>query len=117
MTNPTYLKNIEAEKILQLSQLTECREGQIISRTLAQNQFLSITVFAFAKGEELSAHSSAGDAILTILEGKAQIIINGITHHLTAGQTIVMPAQIPHAVTAEEDFKMFLIVVFPQNTL
>lgn len=110
-----FLKNIEAEQALELSSLVQVQQGQVVSRTLAQNSAVSITLFAFDKGEEISTHSSDGDAMLTILEGgDAQITIGGQEHLLTAGQTIVMPAGIPHAVLAQGTFKMLLTVVFPQ---
>lgn len=113
--NAQYLKNIEAEQALQLSDLVQVQQGQVVSRTLAQNSAVSITLFAFDKGEEISTHSSDGDAMLTVLEGgDAQITIGGKEHILTAGQTIVMPAGIPHAVAAQGAFKMLLTVVFPQ---
>lgn len=108
-----YLKNIEFEKALELSSLVQYQEGQVVSRTLAQNPAVSITLFSFDKGEEISTHSSDGDAIVTVLEGDAQITIGGKLHSLSQGQTIVMPAGIPHAVAAEKPFKMMLTVVFP----
>lgn len=108
-----YLKNIEFEKALELSSLVQYQEGQVVSRTLAQNPAVSITLFSFDKGEEISTHTSDGDAMVTVLEGDAQITIGGKLHSLSQGQTIVMPAGIPHAVAAEKSFKMMLTVVFP----
>lgn len=108
------LKNIEAESALELSALVEYGKGQVVSRTLAQNPAVSITLFSFDRGEEISSHSSGGDAMLTVLEGTARVTIGGRPHSLTGGQTIVMPAGIPHAVAAEEPFKMLLTVVFPE---
>jgi quercetin dioxygenase-like cupin family protein len=108
-----YLKNIEPEQALELTKLVDYRQGQVVSRTLAQNEAVSITLFSFDKGEEISTHSSDGDAMLTVLEGKARITIGGKPHSLSQGQTIVMPAGVPHAVAAEERFKMLLTVVFP----
>lgn len=110
-----YIKNIEQEKALSLAALVNYQEGQIVSRTLAQNGAVSITLFAFDKGEEISSHESTGDAMLTVLEGDALITVGGKPHQLTGGETIVMPAGIPHAVEARERFKMQLTVVFPQN--
>ena len=108
-----YLKNIEFEKELELSSLVQYQEGQVVSRTLAQNPAVSITLFSFDRGEEISTHSSDGDAMVTVLEGDAQITIGGQVHSVTQGQAIVMPAGIPHAVAAEKPFKMLLTVVFP----
>ncbi len=108
-----YLKNIESEKAIELSKLVEYQQGQVVSRTLAQNPAVSLTLFAFDENEEISSHSSEGDAMLTVFEGTARITIGGQEYSLSAGETIVMPAGIPHAVKAEEKFKMFLTVVFP----
>jgi quercetin dioxygenase-like cupin family protein len=109
-----YLKNIDFEKILDLPSLVEYQPGQVVSRTLAQNRAVSITLFAFDENEEISSHSSDGDAMVTVLEGKAKITIGKEQYSLTAGRTIVMPAGVPHAVAADGRFKMFLTVVFPQ---
>ncbi len=107
------LKNIEFEKALDMASLVSYQEGQIVSRTLVQNKAVSITLFAFDTGEEISSHESHGDAMVYILDGSASITIGGKVYALEAGQTIVMPAGIPHAVEAAARFKMLLIVVFP----
>lgn len=112
-----YLKNIEHEKVLELSALVQYSQGQVVSRTLAQNSAVSITLFAFDANEEISSHSSTGDAMLTVLDGTANITIGEQVYTLNAGETIVMPAGIPHAVAAEERFKMQLTVVFPQTAV
>jgi quercetin dioxygenase-like cupin family protein len=106
------LKNIEKSRQINLADLVSYNEGQIISRTLVQNQSLSITLFAFDAGEEISSHSSGGDAMVTILDGSALITIGDNEYTVTQGQTIVMPAGVPHALKALEKFKMQLTVVF-----
>jgi len=83
-----------------------------VSRTLSQGKNLSITLFAFDKGEEISSHSSSGDAFVQILDGEAEITIGEQKHILNAGEVIVMPAGVPHALYAKERFKMLLVVVF-----
>ncbi len=108
------LKNIEFEKALELGSLVEYQPGQVVSRTLAQNDAVSLTLFAFDENEEISSHKSGGDAMVTILEGSAGITIGSEKYQLEAGKTIVMPAGIAHAVAAKTRFKMFLVVVFPQ---
>lgn len=97
---------------MELKNLVEYQEGQIASRTLAQNEAVSLTVFAFAKSEEISTHESNGDAMVTILEGTGKITIGEEEFILTEGETIVMPANVPHAVYGQEQFKMLLTVVF-----
>lgn len=106
------LKNIEAEEILCLADLVQIQQGQIVSKTLAQNKALSLTLFAFSKGEEISTHESKGDALVTVLEGKGKYTVAGKEYLLNAGESLVMPAKKPHAVYAKEDFKMLLTVVF-----
>ncbi len=107
-----FLKNIDLETPLELGALVPYQGGQVVSRTLSQNSAHSITLFAFDDNEEISSHASDGDAVVTVLEGNALITIGGNEHNLKTGQTIVMPAGIPHAVAADGRFKMLLVVLF-----
>ena len=107
------IKNIDFASPLSLGALVTYQTGQIVSRTLAQNRAVSMTLFAFDKGEENSSHESKGDAMVQVLDGKAKITIGEGEYILSAGETIVMPAGVPHALEAVEPFKMFLTVVFP----
>ncbi|MFA9381113.1 MAG: cupin domain-containing protein [Acetanaerobacterium sp.] len=111
--NNHYLKNIEFEAALSLPDLVAYQSGQVVSRTLVQNRAVSITLFAFDENEEISSHASTGDAIITVLEGAARITIGDNQYRVIQGQTIVMPADIAHAVAADSRFKMQLTVVFP----
>lgn len=106
------IKNMEHGVAAPLADQVQFLQGQIVSKTLAQSKHHSLTLFAFDKGEEISAHDSTGDAMVLILEGQGKIIIDGQEHLLSAGEAIVMPAQIPHAVMAAERFKMLLTVIF-----
>ncbi|HHZ20373.1 MAG TPA: cupin domain-containing protein [Firmicutes bacterium] len=106
------IKNIVFATPIILENLVEYQSGQVVSRTLAQGKTLSLTLFAFDQGEEISAHSSPGDAMVYILDGTAEITIGEEKFTVSKGQTIVMPAGIPHALLATERFKMLLIVVF-----
>lgn len=108
------LKNIDRSTPLELCALVTYQQGQIVSRTLAQNSAVSLTLFAFDAGEEISSHESKGDAMVQLLDGKAKITIGGAEYLLGAGQTIVMPAGVPHALLAAEPFKMLLTIVFPR---
>ena len=105
-------KNIEKQKVLQLKDLVEYQDGQVVSRTLVQNDYVSMTLFSFDKDEEISTHAAGGDAMVTVLEGTGRFTIDGVPHILQAGETIVMPARHPHAVFGQERFKMLLTVVF-----
>ena len=89
--------------------------GQVVSKTLAQNSAVSVTLFAFDKGEEIGTHDSTGDAMVTVLEGAGRFTVDGTAHIVKAGEALVMPAKKPHAVYAEEAFKMLLTVVFPKE--
>lgn len=106
------IKNIEFSKPLEMEALVTYQEGQVVSRTLAQGRNMSLTLFAFDKGEEISSHSSGGDAMVYLLDGAADITIGEDTFHVKKGETIVMPAGVPHALFAKEQFKMLLVVVF-----
>ena len=108
-----YIKNITHEKVQSLAGLVNAEDGQIVSKTLAQNEAVSVTLFAFAKGEEISTHDSTGDAMVTVLEGTGRFTVDGVEHLVHAGEVLVMPAKKPHAVYAPEAFKWMLTVVFP----
>ncbi len=108
-----YLKNIAPEQALRLADEVAAAPGQIVSKTLAQNDAVSLTLFAFSKGEEIGTHSSEGDAMALVLDGCGGFTVGGAKHICHAGECVVMPAGIPHAVYAEENFKMLLTVVFP----
>lgn len=105
-------KNIEKQQILELKEQVAYQPGQVVSKTLVQNQAVSVTLFAFEKDEEISTHKSGGDAMVTVLEGTGKFTIDGEVYILEAGQTIIMPAGKPHAVYGQERFKMLLDVVF-----
>jgi quercetin dioxygenase-like cupin family protein len=83
----------------------------IVSKRVIQKDKGNITLFAFDKGQKLSEHSAPFDAMAQVLEGKAEIMINRVPFELTAGQVIIMPANIPHAVNAVEKFKMLLTMI------
>ena len=106
------MKNIAKSEVVTLKELVAYQEGQIVSRTLAQNPAVSVTLFAFDKGEEISTHESGGDAFVTCLDGVGRITIDGKPYELHEGESIVMPAKHPHAVYGQEKFKMLLVVVF-----
>lgn len=106
------LKNIKSEEILNLTNEITTQQGQIVSKTLVQNQYVSITLFAFDKGEEIGTHDSSGDAMVQVLEGVGKYIVDGKEYIVKQGETLIMPAKKPHSVHAEESFKMLLTVVF-----
>lgn len=106
------MKNISKAEVLTLRDQVAYQSGQVVSRTLAQNEHVSVTLFSFDKGEAISTHESGGDAMVTCLDGVGRITIDGVEHILHEGESIVMPARHPHAVYGQEQFKMLLVVVF-----
>ena len=107
-----FIKNIAFGETLELASLVEYQAGRVVSLTLVQNDAMSLTLFAFGQGEGISTHSSPGDALVYIIDGKARITIGEQTLDATAGQTVVMPSNVPHGLEAIENFKMMLIVSF-----
>ena len=105
-------KNIAKQQKLALKDLVEYQDGQVISKTLVQNELVSMTIFSFEKGEEISTHAAGGDAMVTVLEGTGRFTVGGEVFILTEGETLIMPKDIPHSVYGEERFKMQLIVSF-----
>ncbi len=105
-------KNIEKQCCLKLKELVEYQPGQVVSKTLVQNDRVSMTVFSFDKGEEISTHAAAGDAMVTVLEGVGRFTVGGEVFLLHEGETLVMPKDIPHAVFGEQAFKMQLVVSY-----
>ena len=99
-------KNIAKKEKLELKSLVDYQDGQVVSKTLVQNDYVSVTIFSFDKGEEISTHASGGDAMVTVLEGTGRFTIGGDVFILNEGETIVMPKDVPHAVFGEEKFKM-----------
>ena len=106
------MKNISKGEVLALRDQVAYQSGQVVSRTLAQNEHVRVTLFSFDKGEEISTHESGGDAMVTCLDGGGRSTSDGVEHILHEGESIVMPARHPHAVYGQEQFKMLLVVVF-----
>jgi quercetin dioxygenase-like cupin family protein len=105
-------KNIEKQAVLKLKDLVDYQKGQVVSKTLVQNESVSMTLFAFDKGEEISTHAAGGDAMVTVLEGTGRFTVDGEVFILNEGETLIMPKDIPHAVYGEEQFKFQLTVSF-----
>lgn len=105
-------KNINKQEKLQLKDLVEYQENQVVSKTLVQNDAVSMTIFSFDKGEEISTHASGGDAMVTVLEGTGRFTVDEKVYILNEGESLIMPKDIPHAVYGEERFKMQLTVSF-----
>jgi len=113
MTDKTdqLIKNIPFSTPVDIAGLVDYEEGRVVSRTLSSKPYVNITLFAFDKDEEISAHTSPGDAMVQVLDGEALINIDGKKIKATTGQVVVMPANVPHSVSASSQFKMLLTVV------
>lgn len=85
------LKNIKFAEVLTLKDEIAYQKGQVVSKTLVQNDSVGITLFSFDKGEEISTHESGGDAFVTCLDGVGKITIDGVEHIIKEGESIVMP--------------------------
>ena len=94
-----------------LADLLDYAPGAVVSRTLVKSKAGTLTVFAFDQGEELSEHTTPFDAHVQVLEGRAELVIGGESVFPQAGETVLMPADIPHAVKAIQRFKMLLIMI------
>ena len=108
---PTNAGGLPAAQPVNLEELVSWQDGSIVSRTLAKRNGGSITLFAFDAGQALSEHTAPFDAIVQILEGEAELVIGSDKVIARAGQTVLMPAGIPHAVYAQGRFKMLLLMV------
>jgi quercetin dioxygenase-like cupin family protein len=105
------IKNIPFSQAVNINETVDYEEGRVVSRTLSAKPHVNITLFAFDQGEEISAHTSPGDAMVQVLDGTARITIGEEVLEAGAGQVVVMPANVPHAVYAASRFKMLLVVV------
>lgn len=104
-------KLLETSKPFDLKKLIEYSKDSIVSRTIAESKAGTLTVFAFDKGQGLSEHSAPFDAIVQVIDGNGEFIIGGRPVKVPAGQIIIMPANIPHAVRALKKFKMLLTMI------
>ena len=98
-------------KVMILRDLVEYQSGTVASRMVISNSAGSVTVFSFDEGEEISEHTAPFDAMVTILEGECSVRLSGETHPMKAGDTIIFPANEPHAVSAVTRFRMMLVMI------
>jgi len=98
-------------KSANLSELIEYSQDSVVSKTLLDKQIGTITLFAFDKGQRLSTHSAPFDAVVQIVDGESLITIAEDEHVVKAGEIIIMPADIPHSLTATKEFKMLLTMI------
>lgn len=102
---------MDTKTVFNFDEMVKYQENSIVSRMVAAKPQGTVTLFSFGKGEGLSEHSAPYDALIFILDGKTKVTISGIEYHLQKDEMIVMPANEPHAVYAEENFKMLLVMI------
>lgn len=107
----SHATQMPAAEVLRLGDLVSYQEGTVVSRTLLKHAMGTVTVFAFDAGQGLSEHTAAFDALVQMLDGKAEITISDKPHRLEAGQAILLPANRPHALAALTPFKMLLTMI------
>ncbi len=111
MENISFIRNLPQADVIRLADQLEYAPGHMASMTLVQRPELGITLFAVDRGQQIRRHVTPGDALVQVLDGTAEIEIGETRHIVPAGEAIVMPAHIPHALYAEQSFKMLLVVV------
>lgn len=105
---------IEPAKIFSAANAIAYADGSVVSKMIVKKPTGNITLFAFDKGEGLAEHSSPHEALVQLLDGRAEIIIGGASHDVTKGDAIILPANIPHSLKANERFKMMLTMIKSQ---
>jgi quercetin dioxygenase-like cupin family protein len=101
----------EKSKVFSFNESIGYSDGGIVSKTVLKKQTGNISLFSFAKGEALSEHTAPFDAMIMVVDGKGEVMIGGKSFMLIAGESIIMPANITHAVNAVEKFKMVLTMI------
>jgi len=105
------VSQLPAATPVELASLITYQDGAVVSRTLVKKKACTVTVFAFDTGQALSEHTAPFDAIVQVLDGTVELVIGGKKVPAQAGQTVLLPANIPHAVNATSRFKMLLLMV------
>lgn len=105
------IRNVAHSEDFRLVDLVELEPGKVNSVALSQTPGTKMTMFAIDEGEGMSSHAASGDALVTVLEGVGELVLEGVPHRLEAGQSLVMSAGAPHSVRGITPFKMLLVVV------
>ena len=105
------MAELEPSKAHNLKDLLDYAPGAVVSRTIKKSKTVTITIFSFDKGQELSEHTTPYDAFVLVLDGDVHLVIGGKEVIVKTGEIVLMPANIPHAVIADKRFKMLLIMI------
>jgi len=103
--------DVRHSQVMQLNSIVDYQSGAIVSKVIAEKKTGTVTLFSFAAGQALSEHSAPFDAIVNVIEGEAEVIIAKKSNQMQAGDVIIMPANVPHAVRAGTNFKMLLTMI------
>lgn len=115
MKQGEYIKKLPVSEVIDLKRMITIEDQQVSSLTLVQRPTLAMTLLSLDKGTSIGGHSSPGDAMVNILSGQTEITIGDEKFTVNAGESIVMPANVPHALFATEAFQMLLVVVKPDE--
>lgn len=115
MQQGQFIKKLAVAEVIDLKTIISVEEQQVSSLTLVQRPDLAMTLLSLDQGTSIGGHSSPGDAMVQILSGQSEITIGDEKYTVRAGETIVMPANVPHALYATEAFQMLLVVVKPNS--
>lgn len=115
MKQGEFIKKLPISEVIDLKDMITVEEQQVSSLTLVQRQNLAMTLLSLDKDTSIGGHSSPGDAMVNVLSGKAEITIGDDKYTVHAGESIIMPANVPHALYAVEAFQMLLVVVKPNQ--
>jgi quercetin dioxygenase-like cupin family protein len=105
------MSTVPRSQVLKIAELVSYQEGSVVSRQIVKSDGGNVTLFAFDQGQGLSEHTTPFDALVQILEGEAELTISGKPFHLAVGESILMPANEPHALMADKKFKMLLTMI------
>lgn len=115
MKQGEYIKKLPVSAVIDLKDIITVEEQQVSSLTLVQRPSLAMTLLSLDQGASIGGHSSPGDAMVHVLSGQTEITIGEDRYIVNAGKSIVMPANVPHALYALEAFQMLLVVVKPNS--
>jgi quercetin dioxygenase-like cupin family protein len=104
-------KEFDRDRIFRFEDEVDYSEGAIVSKNVLKRDTGNISLFSFDKGEGLSEHTAPFDALVQVVDGRAEITVGGKIHLLEKGDSIIMPANIPHALRAIEKYKMVLTMI------
>ncbi len=105
------METAEGSNLFKASEIIDYASGSVVSKVIVKRNGGNVTLFAFDKGQELSEHTAPFDALVQVLEGEAEIILDKKSFRVQEGESIIMPADVPHAVSAAVSFKMQLTMI------